>query len=63
MVSWIAFITIPVVAVAFLTGRFTASHAAAKGRCERTWFIAGALLFPLFPLPWMVLDLLPRQAP
>jgi hypothetical protein len=56
---WIIFITIPVLAVAFLTGRFTAKYAAERGRSERAWFILGALL--LFPAPWIALGLLPKK--
>jgi hypothetical protein len=58
---WIIFIAVPVLAVAFLTGRFTAKYAAKRGRSERAWFLLGALLFPLFPIPWMTLALLPRR--
>ena len=61
MLSWIIFITVPVVAIAFLTGRFTAKYAAQRGRSKRLWFLFGALLFPLFPIPWMALGLLPRK--
>jgi hypothetical protein len=61
MFSWIIFITIPVLAVAFLPGRFTAKYAAATVRSERAWFLWGALLFPLFPVPWMILGLLPKK--
>jgi hypothetical protein len=58
---WIIFITIPILAAAFLTGRFTAKYAVERGRSERVWFLVGALLFPLFPVPWMALGLLPRK--
>jgi hypothetical protein len=58
MLPWIVFIAI---AAAILSGRFTAKCAAQRGRSERTWFFLGALLFPLFPVPWMVLGLLPRK--
>ena len=61
MFSWIIFITIPVLAAAFLSGRFTARYAAETGRSERAWFVWGALFFPFFPLPWMVLGLLPKK--
>jgi len=61
MFSWIAFVTVPVVAVAFLSGRFTASYAAQNGRSRHAWFWWGALLFPLFPIPVIVLGLLPRR--
>ena len=61
MLSWIIFITVPVLAVAFLTGQFTAKYAAERGRSKRVWFLFGALLFPLFPIPWMALGFLPRK--
>jgi hypothetical protein len=61
MVSWIIFIAISVLAVAFLSGRFTAECAAEKGRSKRAWFFCGALFFPFFPIPWMVLGLLPKK--
>jgi hypothetical protein len=61
MFSWIVFIAIFVLAVAFLSGRFTAEHAAQKRRSKFAWFFWGALFFPLFPVPWMVLGLLPRK--
>jgi hypothetical protein len=61
MFAWIVFITIPVLAVAFLAGRFTARHALAKGRSERAWFFWGALLFPLFPFPCIIVDLMPAR--
>jgi hypothetical protein len=60
MVPWIVFIAIAALA-AIPSGRFTAKYAAQRGRSERTWFVLGALLFPLFPVPWMVLGLLPRK--
>jgi hypothetical protein len=58
---WMIFITIPVLAVAFLAGRFTAKYAAERGRSGRVWFFLGALLFPLFPVPWMALGFLPKK--
>jgi hypothetical protein len=61
MFSWIVFIAICVLAVAFLSGRFTAAYAAEKGRSKRAWFFWGALLFPFFPVPWMVVGLLPKK--
>ena len=61
MLPLIVFITIPVLAIAFLSGRFTANSAADKGRSKRAWFLWGAALFPLFPLPWVVLTLLPNK--
>jgi hypothetical protein len=62
MLAWIVFITIFVLPAAFLSGRFTAKYAVAKGRSERAWFLSGALLFPLFPIPWMVLGLMPSRS-
>ncbi len=55
MFSWIIFITISVLVVAFLSGRFTAECAAEKGRSKRAWFFWGV------PIPWMVLGLLPKK--
>jgi hypothetical protein len=62
MLAWIAFITLFVLPAAFLAGRFTAKYAAARGRSERAWFVWGAVLFPLFPVPWMVLELMPSRS-
>jgi|tagenome__1003787_1003787.scaffolds.fasta_scaffold20955654_2 hypothetical protein len=61
MLAWIVFISLFILPVAFLAGRFTARHAAAKGRSERVWFFWGALLFPLFPFPSVVVDLMPSR--
>ena len=61
MLSWIIFITIALLPVALLCGRFTARSAAERGRSKRTWFLLGALFFPFFPIQWMVLGLLPRK--
>ena len=61
MFSWVIFITVPVLAAAFLSGRFTAQYAAERGRSRRAWFLLGAVCFPLFPIPWMALGLLPRK--
>jgi hypothetical protein len=61
MFSWIVFITIPVLAVAFLSGHVTAKYAAETGRSRRAWFLCGAVFFPFFPIPWMVLGLLPKR--
>jgi hypothetical protein len=61
MLSLIIFIAIFVLAAACLCGRYTARYAVAKGRSRRAWFLWGALLFPLFPTPWMVLALLPNR--
>ena len=62
MLAWIAFIALFVLPAAFLAGRFTAKYAVAKCRSERVWFVWGALLFPLFPLPWVVLELMPSRS-
>ncbi len=61
MFAWLAFIALFILPVAFLAGRYTARHAAAKGRSERAWFFWGAMLFPLFPFPCVVVDLMPRS--
>lgn len=61
MLSLIIFITIPVLAVASLCGRFTAKCAADRGRSKRAWFLWGALFFPFFPIQWMVLGVLPKK--
>ena len=60
MLVW-TIVTIAILAAAFPSGRFTAKYAAARGRSERTWFVLGALFFPFFPVPWMVLALLPKK--
>jgi hypothetical protein len=62
MLAWIAFVALFVLPTAVLAGRFTAKYAVAKGRSERAWFVWGAVLFPLFPLPWMVLELMPSRS-
>jgi hypothetical protein len=59
--SWIIFIAILFLAIAFLCGRFTATYAAERGRSKRAWFLVGSLLFLLFPIPWMVLSVLPKK--
>ena len=61
MIGLIIFITVPVLAVAFLCGRFTAKYAAERGRSQRAWFLLGTLFFPLFPVQWVVLGLLPKR--
>jgi len=61
MFSWIVFVTIAVLAVAFLSGRFTAEYAVRRGRSKRAWFVWGAVFLPLFPVPWMILGLLPSK--
>jgi len=48
-----------VLALIFLCGQFTAKHAARRGRSSSAWFLWGALFFPIFPIPSIVLALLP----
>lgn len=55
MLASIIFVIL-VLAMMFLCGRFTANHAAKKGRSKRAWFLWGALFFPI---PSIVLALLP----
>jgi hypothetical protein len=62
MLAWIAFVALFVLPVAYLAGRYTARHAKAKGRSELAWFCWGALLFPLFPFPGIVVDLMPPRS-
>jgi hypothetical protein len=60
--SFIILVTIAIIlAIAFWCGRLTAKYAAERGRSQRAWFLVGALLFPLFPIPWMALACLPRK--
>jgi hypothetical protein len=49
-----------VLAMMFLCGRFTAKHAAQRGRSRSAWFVLGSLFFPL---PSIVLALLPPRRP
>jgi hypothetical protein len=58
MLASIVFITL-VLAIMFLCGHFTAKYAAYKGRSKTAWFVWGALLFPL---PSIVLALLPARS-
>jgi hypothetical protein len=60
MLASIIFIIVIVVLMGWC-GRLTAQYAAQRGRSRRAWFLWGALLFPLFPVQWMVLGLLPRK--
>ena len=48
-------------ALCYVCGRFTARHAIRRGRSARTWLVVGILLCPLFPLPDLVLALLPAS--
>jgi len=54
----IVFVTL-ILASMFLCGRLTAKYAAQKGRSKSAWFVWGALLFPL---PSIVLALLPARS-
>jgi hypothetical protein len=58
VLAWII-LAIVVVSLIVECGRITANYAARNGRSWRTWFMLGALLSPLFPLPSIVLALLP----
>src|SRR3954454_22529136 len=59
MVATIGWISLLVLAL--VCGHYTARHAAKGGRSKPIWFVCGAVLFPLFPLPWFALDLMPRK--
>jgi hypothetical protein len=48
-----------VLAVMFLCGRCTAKFAAQRGRSKSAWFVLG---FLFFPIPSIVLALLPPQS-
>ncbi len=50
-----------VIGLMFWCGRVTANFAAERGRSKRTWFLWGALFFPLFPAQWFVLGMLPKK--
>lgn len=58
MLASIVFVTL-ILASMFLCGRLTAKYAAQKGRSKSAWFVWGALLFPL---PSIVLALLPARS-
>jgi hypothetical protein len=60
MIASISFVVV-VLALMAWCGQVTAGYAVTRGRSKRAWFVWGALLFPLFPLQWMVLGLLPRK--
>ena len=47
--------------VMLLAGRFTAEYAVERGRSKRIWVLLGALFFFFFPIPWIVLGLLPDR--
>jgi uncharacterized membrane protein YdjX (TVP38/TMEM64 family) len=32
-----------------------------RGRSKGAWFLLGTLLFPLFPIQWVVFGLLPKK--
>jgi hypothetical protein len=56
--AWIV-LALVIIALVVECGRITANYAANRGRSWRTWFVLGALSFPLFPLLSIVLALLP----
>jgi hypothetical protein len=62
MVAWLALIALFIVPVALLAGRYTARHAKAKGRPQLAWFFWGAVLFPLFPFPGIIVDMMPSPS-
>jgi hypothetical protein len=47
-----------IIAVMVWCGRFTAKYAVQRGRSRRSWFLLGALFFPI---PSIVLALLPPR--
>ena len=47
--------------VMLLAGRLTAEYAVERGRSKRIWFLLGSLFFFFFPIPWIVLGLLPDR--
>jgi hypothetical protein len=57
---WIVAIAV-IVGAMLWTGRFTARIAVRRGQSKWVWFVVGALLFPLFPIPQFVVELLPRR--
>lgn len=42
----------------YVCGHYTAAYAAQRGRSKIFWFVLGSLLYPL---PYLVLALLPRR--
>ena len=54
MLASIVLVTL-ILAMMFWCGRFTAKHAAHRGRSKSAWFVWGALLFPFFPLSSLLL--------
>ncbi len=58
VLGWTIAVTV-IAALMVECGRITANYAAYRGRSWRTWFVLGALSFPLFPLLSIVLALLP----
>jgi MFS family permease len=59
MLAAIVFIALTL-SMMFLCGRLTAKHAAQRGRSRSAWFVLGSLFFPL---PSIVLALLPPRHP
>lgn len=62
LASIVIFVLVITVFVMLLSGRFTAEYAAQRGRSRHAWFLVGSLFFPLFPIPWMILGLLPARS-
>jgi hypothetical protein len=60
-IIFVLFILAVTLSVMVLAGRFTAEYAVERGRSRRTWFLLGSLFFIFFPIPWMVLGLLPDR--
>jgi hypothetical protein len=56
------FFVIVVLAIMFWCGQVTAKFAAQRGRSKGAWFLVGSLFFPLFPIPSIVLALLPTHS-
>jgi hypothetical protein len=56
IVGWLS-----VLAIGLICGHYTAQHAAKRGRSKLGWFVVGLVLFPLFPLGYLAVDLMPRK--
>jgi hypothetical protein len=60
-IIFVLFILAVTLSVMLLAGRFTAEYAVERGRSKRIWFLLGSLFFFFFPIPWIVLGLLPDR--
>lgn len=60
-----ASIIVPIVILAIMVwcGHLTADVAAHRGRARGAWFLAGSLLFLLFPIPLLVVAVLAPHTP